>query len=354
MAEMKTKRFSIGYALLSKKQKSFIQDSLVSLAKQRGIDLIKIDTDKPLADQGPFDCLLHKLYGEEWRKQLQDYLVCNPSAIVIDSPEAIERLHNRISMLDVVSEIEQVNGDESHETASFGVPKQIVIYEPERLRDAKAWGEALNFPVIAKPLVADGSAKSHKMLLIFGTDGFDELKTPTVLQEFVNHGGVIFKVYVVGKYVKCVKRKSLPDISEEKLSSLNGSLSFSQISNLTSDERNDDKYYKMMDSEEAAMPPMSLITNIACGLRKAMKLHLFNFDVIRDTKAGNRYLVIDINYFPGYAKMPGYESVLTDFFWDVLNKKEARSFNCEKELMTLVGDNGGCDGETGSHNVSSA
>ncbi|CAI9290961.1 unnamed protein product [Lactuca saligna] len=347
MAEMTTtKRFSIGYGLLMKKQKSFIQDSLVNLAKERGIDLIKIDTDKPLVDQGPFDCVLHKLYGEEWRKQLREYLVYNPNAIVVDFPDAIERLHNRISMLDVVSEIEEVKSDEM---ASFGIPKQIVIYEPEKLKEAKTWGEGLKFPVIAKPLVADGSAKSHKMLLIFSSEGFDKLKPPTVLQEFVNHGGVIFKVYVVGKYVKCVKRKSLPDIAEEKLESLHGSLSFSQVSNLTSHDRNDDKYYKRMDLEDAEMPPMSLITNIARGLRKAMKLHLFNFDVIRDTKVGNRYLVIDINYFPGYAKMPGYESVLTDFFWDVLNKKEARSFNSDKELMKLVDNNG-----AGSDNVSSA
>ncbi|KAK9059394.1 hypothetical protein SSX86_022014 [Deinandra increscens subsp. villosa] len=347
---MTTKRFSIGYALLLKKQKSFIQASLVNLAKERGIDLIKIDTEKPLVNQGPFDCVLHKLYGEEWRKQLREYLVCNPSAIVIDFPDAIERLHNRISMLDVVSEIQEVKRDEcheSHETATFGVPKQIVIYEPEKLKNAEAWGEGLilKFPVIAKPLVADGSAKSHKMLLIFSSEGFESLKSPTVVQEFVNHGGVIFKVYVVGKYVKCVKRKSLPDITEEKLGGLRGCLSFSQVSNMTLDERNDERYYEMLDLEDAAMPPMSLIINIASGLRKAMKLHLFNFDVIRDTKVGNRYLVIDINYFPGYAKMPGYESVMTDFFWDVLNKKEARSFNCKNESMKLVdNNNGGCGG----------
>ncbi|XP_076950795.1 inositol-tetrakisphosphate 1-kinase 1-like [Bidens hawaiensis] len=335
------KRFTIGYALLLKKQHSFIQDSLLHSARQRGIDLIKIHTDKPLLDQGPFDCVLHKLYGQDWRNQLQDYLVRNPNAIVIDFPDAIERLHNRISMLDVVSEIRILKDDQ---TASFGVPKQVVVYDPDKLK-SKDPGLGLKFPVIAKPLVADGSEKSHKMLLIFDPEGFENLKTPTVLQEFVNHGGVIFKVYVVGKYVKCVKRKSLPDIDDEKLESLHGSLSFSQISNLTSDERNDDKYYKMMDSEEAAMPPVDLITNIACGLRKAMKLHLFNFDVIRDTRVGNRYLVIDINYFPGYAKMPGYESVLTDFFWDVLNKKEARSFNCETVLMKLVGNSGEDDEE---------
>ncbi|KAD4889436.1 hypothetical protein R6Q59_037206 [Mikania micrantha] len=206
MAEMKTKRFSIGYALLPKKQKSFVQDSLVNLAKQRGIDLIKIDSDKPLVDQGPFDCVLHKLYGEEWRNQLRQYVVSNPSSVVIDFPDTIERLHNRISMLDVVSEIDEVENDE---TSSFGVLKQVVVYEPEKLKvedDETASFEGLKFPVIAKPLVADGSAKSHKMLLIFSTEGFDELKTPTVLQEFVNHGGMIFKVYLVGKYVKCVKR----------------------------------------------------------------------------------------------------------------------------------------------------
>lgn len=338
MAEVKTKRFSVGYALLQKKQRSFVQCSLLNSAKERGIDLIRIDTDKPLMDQGPFDCVLHKMNGEDWRKQLKEYSVRNPSAYIIDSPDAIQRLHNRISMLEVVSEIEVKDG----ESASFGTPKQTVIYEQEQLKDTTSWGEGLNFPVIAKPLVADGSMKSHKMSLIFSREGLDKLKPPTVLQEFVNHGGVIFKVYVVGEYVKCVKRKSLADITEEKL----GSLPFCQVSNITSHPKNDDTYFKVL--EDAEMPPMSLITNIARGLRRAMKLHLFNFDVIRDTKIGNRYLVVDINYFPGYAKMPGYEAVLTDFLWDLLTNEEARSFNSKKEATKLVDKIGGYREQRGS------
>ncbi|KAK1354566.1 hypothetical protein POM88_047822 [Heracleum sosnowskyi] len=74
--------------------------------------------------------------------------------------------------------------------------------------------------------------------------------------------------------------------------------------------------------------------------------HSFSeFDVIRDTRVGNMYLVIDINYFPGYAKMPGYEKVLTDFFCDVFNKKQSGHFdgqlgmNGEKEVGILVGNN---------------
>lgn len=342
------KRYGVGYALAKKKENSFIQASLLNLTKERGIDLIKIDTERPLIDQGPFDCVLHKLYGEDWKKQLDDYSKKYPNVLIIDSPDAIQRLHNRISMLEVVSEINFEN-----ETDSFGIPKQVLIYDNEKLLDCEEWGEVLTFPVIAKPLVADGSAKSHKMSLVYNNEGLNKLKPPIVLQQFVNHGGVIFKVYVVGKYVRCVKRKSLPDVSEEKLLSLQGSLSFSQVSNLTQSERSDDTYYKAMNLEEAEMPPQSLISDIACGLRRAMKLNFFNFDVIRDTRVGNRYLVIDINYFPGYAKMPGYEKVLTDFFCDVFNKNQACSFdgqlgmNCEKEVRILVGNNGLVEDEDG-------
>ncbi|KAG5249054.1 inositol-tetrakisphosphate kinase [Salix suchowensis] len=186
------------------------------------------------------------MYGDDWRKQLEEFQIENPNSTIIDSPLSIERLHNRISMLQAVSELKIESG-----TDTFGIPKQIVIYDKDTLFDRQAW-EFLKYP-------------------------------------------------------------SLPDVSEEKLKSLEGSLPFSQVSNLTSDERND-KYYKLMDLEE---------TEFATA-----DLNLFNFDVIRDARIGNRYLVIDINYFPGYAKMPGYETVLTDFFCDVVGKK---SLSEEKE-----------------------
>ncbi|GMH26773.1 hypothetical protein Nepgr_028616 [Nepenthes gracilis] len=326
MAE-NVRRYGIGYALEQKKEKSFIRISLINLAKEKGIDLIKIDTGKPLIEQGPFDCVLHKLYGDDWKRQLAEYKAKNPSVVIIDSPEAIERLHNRISMLQVVSELNIAQSKRE----TFGIPEQIVFYDVETLRDHSSW-EGLKFPVVAKPLVADGSAKSHKMSLVYNHHGLSNLKPPIVLQEFVNHGGVIFKVYVVGEYVKCVKRKSLPDVSEDKLENLGGLLTFSQISNLASNERIDDKYYKKMHLDDCEMPPQKFITDIARGLREAMKLNLFNFDLIRDTRFGNRYLVIDINYFPGYAKMPSYETVLRDFFWDVVTKREVnRAKNSDAE-----------------------
>lgn len=331
-------RFRIGYALAPKKQNSFIQESLINLSKSRGIDLVKIDPTQSLLDQGPFNCVLHKLYGEEWKQELEQFQLRNPNAAIIDSPAAIERLHNRISMLQVVSELKIESQNET-----FQIPKQIVIYDKETLFDRQAW-ETLTFPVIAKPLVADGSAKSHKMALVFNHDGLNKLKPPIVLQEFVNHGGVIFKVYVAGEYVKCVKRKSLPDVSEEKLTVSECVLSFSQVSNIATNDRVDDKYYKMMRLDDTEMPPQCFITEIANGLRKALSLNLFNFDVIREARSGNRYFIIDINYFPGYAKMPSYETVLTDFFWDVVNRKE--KLNCvDKDVRKRVSNTFLSDGD---------
>jgi len=194
----------------------------------------------------------------------------------------------------------------------------------DELFDRRIW-KVLKFPVIAKPLVADGSAKSHKMALVYNQEGLNSVKPPVVVQEFVNHGGVIFKVYVVGESVRCVKRKSLPDMGEEELMRVSEDLwAFSQVSNLARDERIDDRYYKRMHLDNAEMPSLNFLTQIAGELRRVMKLNLFNFDVIKDSQLKNHYLIVDINYFPGYAKMPGYETVFTDFLCNVLWNKQQR------------------------------
>lgn len=340
----------IGYALAPKKQNSFIRDSLVTLARSRGIELVRVDSERALTDQGPFDCVLHKLYGDDWKRQLQEFKARHPNAVILDAPEAIERLHNRISMLQVVSELTRIDD----RTETFGIPKQIVIYDKETLSDGQAW-ESLKFPVIAKPLVADGSAKSHKMALVFTRGALNKLKPPIVLQEFVNHGGVIFKVYVVGEHVKCVKRKSLPDVSEEKgIGVSEDLLSFSQVSNLASrDMVDDDRYYQINDLDDTEMPPQGFIVDIASGLRRAMKLNLFNFDVIRDSRYGNRYLIIDINYFPGYAKMPGYENVLTEFFCEVMYKKQKLEEQTEEGHVTTTKIASYCGGGEGNEDKGS-
>lgn len=324
----------VGYALPPKKVDTLITPSLVTCAQQRGIHLIPVDLHKPLIDQGPFHCLVHKIYSDDWNRQLLDFKSKNHSVLIIDSPDAIQRLHNRISMLDFVNQLPP-----SPFPISFGIPRQIVVDDSnaQLLNDPNNLLKFISFPAIAKPLVADGSAKSHEMSLVFNAQALIELRPPVVLQEFVDHGGVVFKVYVAGNHVKCVKRRSLPDASRQLQSQAQGGiLTFSQISNLA-----DDQGANCL--EDAQVPPVDFVEFMAKNLRQALRLHLFNFDMIRDRRVaaelGIRYLVIDINYFPGYAKIPGYEAMLTDFLYDVVkNTRDNKDADLQHERQGQMGN----------------
>ncbi|XVF06862.1 hypothetical protein REPUB_Repub06bG0087700 [Reevesia pubescens] len=114
MSNLSSKIYQIGYALTPKKEQTFILPSLLSHASQKGLVLTKMDPNKPLIQQGPFDCIIHKLYGSDWKQNLQDFTSQNPNIPIIDSSDSIEVLHSRVSMLDTVSNLKIIN---------TGVPK---------------------------------------------------------------------------------------------------------------------------------------------------------------------------------------------------------------------------------------
>ncbi|KAM5557969.1 inositol-tetrakisphosphate 1-kinase 1 [Rosa sericea] len=305
------RRHRIGYAFPPKKEQTFIQPSLITHAGQHGIDLVPVDASKALTQQGPFDCIIHKLYDDDWNQQLKEYSSLYPRTVILDPPESIARLHNRVSMLDVINA-----AFKAPRVENVGVPKQVLIHDPAELESDLG----LKFPVIAKPVLANGSAKSHQMSMVFSGEGLKKVETPILLQEFVNHGGTIFKVYVIGDYTECVKRRSLPDISDEQRTKLAGVVvPFSQISN------------EEVNIEGVEMPPPGFVEELAKGICDGLKLNFFNFDVIRDSNDKHSYYVIDINYFPGYAKLHNFEHLLTDFFLAVLSNKSKSQSQLEQE-----------------------
>lgn len=303
------KKIRIGYALKPRTSQCLIKQSLLDHANNQGFQLVEIHATQPLIQQGPFDAIIHKLYDEEWNRELISFSLENPNVVIVDAPSAVQRLHNRISMLEAVGKMNKKANTTTH---LVSIPEQVVVEDSKLLSDLSAF-EDLKFPVIAKPLLANASSGSHKMSLVFNNNGLKELEAPVILQQFVNHGGVIFKVYVAGKYVKCVLRNSLPDISDEKLKINSENLMpFSQISNNLCPAGGKNII------GEVDMPAMSFVEQVGQGLRQALNLNLFNFDLIRDSEDKDGYFIIDINYFPGYEKLPSYEYFLTDFFKDMM------------------------------------
>ncbi|PKI49220.1 inositol-tetrakisphosphate 1-kinase 3-like [Punica granatum] len=293
----------VGYALTSKKKNSFLQPKFEALARNKGIFFVAIDSNKPLADQGPFDVVLHKLLGKEWTEIIEEYRQKHPEVTVLDPPDAIEHLQNRQSMLEDVAELNFCDGN-----GKVGTPKQLVIEkDPQSIAHAVEVA-GLKLPLVAKPLVVDGSAKSHELFLAYDQNSLSELEPPLVLQEFINHGGLLFKIYIVGEAIKVVRRFSLPNVSEQELLKVGGFLRFPRVSCAAASAEDAE-----LDPGIAELPPRPLLEKLAKELRSRLGLRLFNIDMIREHGTRDTYYVIDINYFPGYGKMPDYENIFTDF-----------------------------------------
>ncbi|XP_021659514.2 inositol-tetrakisphosphate 1-kinase 4 isoform X3 [Hevea brasiliensis] len=196
------------------------------------------------------------------------------------------------------------------------VPRQMVVNKDPSSIPREVTKAGLKLPLVAKPLVVDGTAKSHELFLAYDEFSLSELEPPLVLQEFVNHGGVLFKIYVVGEAIKVVRRFSLPNISKCELAKVAGVFRFPRVSSAASSADDVD-----LDPSVGELPPRPLLERLARELRHRLGLRLFNIDMIREHGTQDVFYVIDINYFPGYGKMPDYEHTFTDFLLGLVQSK---------------------------------
>ncbi|XP_074312757.1 inositol-tetrakisphosphate 1-kinase 3-like isoform X2 [Silene latifolia] len=261
----------VGYALTAKKKESFLQPKFEVIARKKGILLVPIDQNQPLSDQGPFDVVLHKLLGSEWSQILEDYRLKHPEVTVLDPPYAIQCVHNRQSMLEEVAALNLADS-----CGRVCVPKQLVVEKDSSSIPSKVAKAGLKLPL----------------------------------------GGVMFKVYVVGDAIKVTRRFSLPDVCKRELSKNVGVFQFPRVSCAAANADEAD-----LEPGVAELPPRPLLERLVGELRLRMGLQLFNIDMIREHGTQDMFYVIDINYFPGYGKVPDYEHIFTDFLVGLADRK---------------------------------
>ncbi|XP_056666444.1 inositol-tetrakisphosphate 1-kinase isoform X5 [Monodelphis domestica] len=165
----------------------------------------------------------------------------------------------------------------------------------------------LSFPFICKTRVAHGT-NSHEMAIIFNKEGLSAIKPPCVIQNFINHNAVLYKVFVVGESYTVVQRPSLKNFSAGM--SDRESIFFNSH-NVSKPESS--SILTALDKIEGVFekPSDDVIREISKALRQALGVSLFGIDIIINNQTG-QHAVIDVNAFPGYEGV-------TEFFTDLLN-----------------------------------
>ncbi|KAL0092518.1 inositol-tetrakisphosphate 1-kinase [Phycomyces blakesleeanus] len=247
----------------------------------------------------------------------------HPKVIIMDTWENVEKVINR-SKLHWLLEKSIEFKPPQNKGQLFSVPKSISL-ESFDMRS-----EALNmkFPIICKRSKACASVSSHQMTIIPTLNAMSKVtgygkNEQVILQEFIQHGGILIKVYVLDKHVYPALRPSFKDLnqncdvfhfdsqilpksfhSSSKL--LNGLDKVMSISNEDVEKR----IYETLDYDR--------LEKIADVLRHQIGLTFFGFDVILEAKTNNHYLV-DVNYFPSFSNVPKFHEIFVSILLQKLN-----------------------------------
>ncbi|XP_064919696.1 inositol-tetrakisphosphate 1-kinase isoform X4 [Columba livia] len=200
--------------------KSSYLGSLRTLRRKRGVEVVQLDLTKPIEDQGPLDVIIHKLtdvileadqndsQSLELVQRFQEYIDAHPETIILDPLPAIRTLLDRSKSYELIRQIEAYMQDERICSPPFMELTSACGEDTLQLIEKKG----LAFPFICKTRVAHGT-NSHEMAIIFNQEGLKAVRPPCVIQSFINHNAVLYKVFVVGESYTVVKRPSLKNFS---------------------------------------------------------------------------------------------------------------------------------------------
>uniref|UniRef100_A0A096LUI3 inositol-1,3,4-trisphosphate 5/6-kinase n=1 Tax=Poecilia formosa TaxID=48698 RepID=A0A096LUI3_POEFO len=228
--------------------------------------------------------------------RFQDYIDAHPETIVLDPLPAIRTLLDRCKSYQLVHRIEKCMQVLDERICS--PPFMVLNTEctPDVLEQIKLQG--LTFPFICKTRVAHGT-NSHEMAIIFSEEDLKDVKPPCVIQSFINHNAVLYKVFVVGDSYTVVERPSLKNFpagpAERK------SIFFNSH-NVSKPESS---------SDLTSVGLCVSFFGVRTGAGKSLNINSMNYELLKNNQTG-QHAVIDINAFPGYEGVP-------EFFNDLLS-----------------------------------
>uniref|UniRef100_A0A671NI37 Inositol-tetrakisphosphate 1-kinase n=1 Tax=Sinocyclocheilus anshuiensis TaxID=1608454 RepID=A0A671NI37_9TELE len=299
----------VGYWLSEKKMKKLNFQTFVDICRKQGIEMIQLDLSQPIEKQGPFDVIIHKLTDhivdadQNVTESLllvqgvQDYIDAHPETMILDPLPAIRTLLDRCKSYKLIHKLEECMQDDRICSPPFMVLKSEC--GTETLEQLQKHG--ITFPFICKTQVAHG-INSHEMAIIFSEEDLKDIKPPCVIQSFINHNAVLYKVFVVGEAYNVVQRPSIRNFP----------------SGPTGQDNMEGQYGE---------PNKDVIQKISRRLRQALGISLFGIDIIINNQTGQN-AVIDINAFPGYEGVPKFFDDLLSHITSVLQGQVSNGAAC--------------------------
>mmetsp|Transcript_8397 Transcript_8397/g.12939 ORF Transcript_8397/g.12939 Transcript_8397/m.12939 type:complete len:452 (-) Transcript_8397:1392-2747(-) len=323
------------------------------------VSFVPVDLNEPLEEQhgGYFDILLHKMTEDilclskannslrnlvnteqdvstciaDCEKNLQQavqrihrlkqYQKSHPRCCLADDPSKVEVVMSRRAIS--IRLQNSLNSVRSTSGLPVETPKFISF-------ENTIENHTLRYPLIAKPLTAAGTKKSHCMGIVSNPEGLSSVQTPCILQEYTNHDSTLYKVYVLGDDIHVFSRPSLPNLptSSSELKLLTPFVEFDSH-----------KPYPGLSDFGLEMPPppkrakwqqltSSEVVPIVSILKRAFGLELFGFDILA---GGQRLYVVDVNYFPSFKEVSNFPSLLAKYLVQLAVQKRTLSQKNESE-----------------------
>ena len=334
----------VGLYILPNKIQKFKERNLLEFQYRKDIIFKRIDFDKPLSDQGPFDILIHKLglwyasskHDIKLQRQLNDCLSyinsCqtnlpplklinkkymsnsnnNESIMyVMDNPEKVSMIGDRWHIYKTLSDLNIViNG------TNIIVPQTILIESKiiQNIINSKVFIERINylsFPLILKPRIGvspiinnkKNREKAHFMYIIPNIESLFKI-SPTIdntmdwiLQEYIDHNSQCHKIYVIGNNVFGTINDSTPnhnDINRNKSTFIDSS-----------------KFSKTPYNDQTLTNKYKIFYHkLSNKLINIFNIKYFGYDLIIQNKS-NKIFLIDINFLPGYKNIHHFSGI----FW---------------------------------------
>lgn len=347
---------TVGLIFSKKKKQRSAFSGLEEYASQHGIQIVHVDLDHAISLQGNFDLIVHKLTDliaaatkgqEDAERQLanfEQYTKVHPQTLILDPLPDVNKLMDRRGTFAILKTCLAVHARTNpHPTEPlFYLPNHIClpnIHTPFSK-------DLLAFPILCKRVSACSSEEAHKMTLVPNPQHTDLLgpyydpDEPVIFQEFIQHDGVIFKIYVVDGTPHVQVRPSFKNVTlDDNLLHFDSQVvpkAFEQdTQSPTSSQTNGTAHYidpirqafltrdvhNVRSAKEAVFDHRK-IEHITQRLIEQLNLTFFGFDVLVETGPLHRHFVVDVNYFPSFSNIPDFRERFVDILLSRLKTVE--------------------------------